>query len=487
MCSSSHFTSLSYATQQINPNIDLDNVLFFVHSLNDSRISSLSIFAATGEQVKNVERISETKYSAKVFNLKKNKKTVIKVSYMIEDTQSYVIDQIDLFDSANLSSDAKNLVDQAKINVLTGDYNTALEYLEKATALAKQEEKDLQKLQIKYTDLNKKLQNELININTSLSKINPNSANSTFIDKLVSRQEELERVSEESDQSNISEKIKILESVDDKWLEKELKSFKKDISKEYNDLKERFYNAGNSTTPQEFLEFEAALNRLETGDRLEYAIDAFEAINKVEKIIGLQEENKELQKQDLRSVFLMIKSNVDITLDHYSKELAAAKGTEYSSMFKETEKNVQNLLKTAETSIDSDSRVFDINIQNLNKSQIRMHAILDTLEKEANAKFSLIETAMSQTDLDDNTRKDLESKVSIMQNMLGAREYVNALRAGSAIIEELDSYEKPFDNTLVLAVTAFAVLGAAGFYVYKQKEETNSKKQMRKLEKNESM
>jgi hypothetical protein len=467
---------------KIHPNIDLDTVLVFIDSLNDSRVSSLNVGAATGEAVKNKGRVSESQYTATVKGLKKDRPTVLKISYLVEDTASFVNEQIGQLESANLSENSQELLEQARIQAEGGNYSMALEFLEKTRALQKDEEKQRAKLQKEYDGLNKKLIDELGEISTALSATN---ASAPLLDKLSARKDELQRLLNEAKDKDLSEKVDIIKKTDYKWLEKELNSFRKEAYKEYNDLKESFYLAGNSSTPSEFLEFESALNKLETGGRLEYAVQTLLALQRTKLVVESQENTFQSERQSMEAKLQKMKSEVEETLGRYTKEASSAKGTEYSSLFRESERNVDSMLKEAEKSLDSDPRVFNIKLDNLNKSRQRMQLTLSSLESESKARLSLVETLFSQSEMNEKDRRDIASKMSAMRSMLEAGEYVNALRAGSSIGKDIDSLEQKEDNSLLLlGITALAVLAIVAAYMIRQ-QKGEGKKQLRKLERTE--
>lgn len=465
---------------RILPKIDLDSIIVFIDSINDSRISSLNVVAATGEGIKEKKRVSESQYTAKASGLNKDRTTVLKISYNVEDTESLVAEQINQLEAANLSDGSRESLEQAKVQAEAGNYSKALEFLEKSRALSKEEEKQRTKLQQKYEKLNKKLVDELDEISAALSSTN---ISAPLMGKLSARKDELERVVDEAKDSNLGEKVGILEKTDFKWLEKELKSLKKDAYTEYNDLKERFYLAGNSSTPPQFLKFEAALNKLETGGRLEYAVQTLEALENARAVIESQEVAYQHNKESMRSTFERIKSEVGETLERYSEEAAAAKGTEYSSLFGESERKTRDMIKEAEKLLDEDPRLFQIKLTSLNKSRQRMQLTLNSLENESKARLFLVETLFDQSGMEEKKRKEIAAKIEIMHDMLAAGEYVNALRAGSAIAKDIDSYERPQDNSLlILGITALAVLAIVAAYIVRQ-QKGEEKKQLRKLEK----
>lgn len=465
---------------EITPKIDLDSALIFLESLNDSRISNLDVVAMTGQLITDKKRISETEYTAKVLSLEEGAVVVLKVSYTVENTQSLVLQQLAQLEAANLSSGAWQLLAMARQQADAGNYTKALELIEQSKALSKEESKEIAKLQKKYDELGRQVRDELDELTRVLSGTDASGA---FIDRLSARKAELERVLGESESANLSEKVHILEEVDYNWLTRELTSFKKDAYKEYNDLKERFFEAGNSSTPTEFLGFESALSQLQAGGRLEYAVEALEALDAVKTVVLAQENTRANEGASLRAAFNSLEAATREVLDRYLKEASSAKGTEYSSLFTESEKSVEKKISDTEAAIAGDGRIFWLRHTDLNKSRQRMLLTLGSLENESEAKLSMLGLLLERSFLDDAKRSAITQKLQIMRNMVAAGEYVNALRAGSAIAKELESSTAPDNSLLVLAVTAIAVLATIAVYIIKQQKESGKeRKKLRKLE-----
>jgi hypothetical protein len=160
------------------------------------------------------------------------------------------------------------------------------------------------------------------------------------------------------------------------------------------------------------------------------------------------------------------------TLDAYRKESAAAKGTEFSSLFTENDKTVDKIITDAQGYATADTKKFWLKIDELNKSDGRMQLILASLKKDAESKLSLVESVFAQKELDDPKRKEIGAKIDALRGLIAGNQFVNALRSASDLIKELDSI-KPKDSSgiIVLGLTAMAVLGGIGFYMLKQQKE----------------
>lgn len=465
---------------EITPHMDLDSVLVMVDSANGSRVSSLEVVAATGELVKDRRQVSQSEYAAKVMGLKNGRTAVLKVSYLVEDTGAYVRSQIALLETYQLSAESRRYLDEARSQLAAGNSTSALELLEKSRGASRDGNAENAKLEKKCDELSRKLAAELEELGAALSS----NAAGPFMARLSARKAELERVRAEAEGLGPAEKAAILGKVDYGWMEKELGALRKDSYKEYNLLKGRFFAAGNSTTPPEFLAFESALNRLETGGRLEYAVQAVQSLQAVRSLVEAQESAADAANELLRSEFGRLKAEVLEVQERYLREAGMAKGTEYAGFFTETSQTIARKIKEAEDSLRGDSRITEIKVAELNKTKVKMLGALGGLKSEAEAKLALVESIMARADIDAAKRADLESKLQVMKGMLAAGEYVNALRAGTAISKELESAAKKDGNgLLLLGITALAVLAVVAAYMIKQQDGRGCKKPLRKLQK----
>lgn len=455
---------------EISPHMDLDSALIFVDNANGSGTSGISTFtivAATGELVKDRSQVSPSQYSARVVGLRKDRPVVLHVSYIVDNTEAYVRSETDLLYARNLTNNSREALAQARIQLETGNYTGALELVEQAKGMERDAVVENAKLQKKYDELAGKLSGELDDLNAALAT----NATGPFMDKLSARQAEIELVLGGLPGLPLDQQVAALGKVDYGWMDAALGTLRKDSYKEYNALKERFFNAGNSSTPEQFLGFEAALNRLETGGRLQCGVDVVRALEGVRAVVAVQEAGAGAARETLRAEVAALKSEVLGIQDHYLREAGVAKGTEYAGFFTETSQTLAKKIKDAEDSVGGDSRVAEAKMADLNRTKEKLAGALDALESEAEARLALVKSLLAGANLDSAKRADLEAKAGVMEGMLNSGEYVNALRAGASISKEIDSAGKGSDNSLLLlGITALAILAVVAAYIIKQQE-----------------
>ncbi len=456
----------------VEPFMDIDSVPLVITSLNDSRIKSFDVVPPAANRISGERRLSDTRYALVLHDLKKGGNVSVRVSYIIEDTESFVKERIWFLGSANLSGPAKEAFDKAAAQAADGNYSKALELVEETVSLAEKAEKADEKERARCDSARSALLRELSEINSSLPEGLPSDP---FLQKMDSRKAELQRLRTESEAggANCSE---TLAGYDDSWLGKAIDAFRKSSYARYNDLKERLYKAGNVSTPAEFIAVEESLARLESGPRLEYAAGIVASMSNATAMVEAKEAGYNASKAAMKASFESAAASVESILQRYSSQASAAKGTDYSSLFNESAKSVEKLIKDAEAALAGDPRIFWSKLDELNRSSKRMEATLAGLDEEAESRISMLERLLSENQLDDQAKASISSKLSAIRRSAASGDYVNALRAASSLSKELDQKKPQDNNSVLIAVTAFAALGGALLYVMREKP-----KKMRKL------
>lgn len=469
-----------------NPYIDLDKVTFFVDP--GVKMTSLNVFTLSGEGVGKKKKITDNRYSFEVSDLTANSEAVIRVSYILENSSNYVSQELALFAGTNMSDKVREIVDDARAAFSIGDTSAALAKVNEAKAEMKKEATDRAKAERKVDKIREEIKAELDEINTALSKAG--GMNSSFYAKLQARADELGRRLNETSAKEPADALLALDEVDMNWRSKEVKAFRKDVFKKYNDLKERFAEAGNTSTPKEFLELESNLNKLEVSGRLEYVVELVKDLEDAEKLVVFQESAKAAARSGLRSTFEGIKDRIAQALEGYEREAKAAKGTEYSSMFKWTKSEVEKKVSEVGKIIgDGDPEFLDRKLKALDRTRQDLEGTLSLLKNQSEAKLGLVEKLYnsSKAGMEQADQERVEKRIGTMKSMLAAGEYVDSLRAGNKILEDIKVAKKDEGSLLLLGITALAILGVIAAYLFKQRGgiRKEEKKELKKLEKAE--
>lgn len=474
-------------TIRFRPGINLDSVLFFIETTGETESQDLQLYSSGGEEISEPEEVSERLYRSEIFGLEEERETSVFVNYIVYNVSDIIEDEMVLLESQqNISDDAQGYIDNAKDALAAEDYASALENIENAKKLIREEAKKNSKLTKKIEDRERKIRWELEELNKALDNAVNENMSESFVALLENRINELERVLEESEgEEDLEQRLILLEKVDMKWLEKTIKSFKKESLKTYSKLKERLVEAGDLTTPAEFLKLEEKLRTLEAGGRIEYALEVMRALSEAEKYVEEKEGNKQGMDDALESSFYLLKEETLDVLDFYLREASAAKGTDYSSYFKLSEKRVNEKINDVEKAIGKEEqRTVEGKLSALNKTKNDMNTLLGQLKSESELKLKLAKNIFqaNKEEMSEEKITSVENRIESIDEMVAAGNYVNALRATSTLIDEIEKDEEG-PNMLLLAVTALAILAAVVAYIIKQQREKGGKKELKTLKK----
>jgi len=472
---------------EIDPLIDLDETMIFIDA--GGKISSLNVFSLSGEGVGSKKKITEGRYSYLVSDLGAGEQATIRVSYILENASSYIETKLATFSESNLSSPVDALVNAAETAYEAGNTSEALSKLKEADAKLKSEQNERSKTMKKISSITDEIDDELDEISAALE--DAAGSNSSFCAKLKARSDELGRRLDESSSKDPEDALLELEKVDLNWRSKEVTGLRKELFKEYNDLKERFAEAGNATTPPEFIAVENSLNQLEVSGRLEYAIDLLGAMDGAKKVVERAEDAADARMAAQKSMFDSLKDSIGSDLIDYAAEIKAAKGTEFAGLFRWTEKEVKDKISEAEKALASaEGEDLDRKLRALNGTGTDIAGVLSLLENQSKSKMELIEDLYqsSKGSMDESGRNTIEAGISSMKRLTSGGQYVDSLKAGNKILEDIKQAKSSGDNTLLLlGVSALAVLGVAGAYIFKQKdllkkEEKTERKRLKKAD-----
>ncbi len=469
------------------PMVDLDSTIFFVETTEGVYTADIQLYSSGGQKISKLKEVTERTFGAEVYNLKAGQETDVFVSYIVYNVSDILEEEIALIENQyNLSDDVLDYIDDAKNALANAEYPNALEDIENAKKLIKEETKKKDKLTKKIEEKERKLSWELEELNEALYDAVSENMGESFVALLENRIDELGRIIEESEgEEDLEQRLLLLENVDMKWLEKTIKNFKKESLKTYADLKERLAESGDLSTPPKFLELEEKLRKLEAGGRIEYTLEVMRAVSAAEGYVLGKENEKEESDDALAARFEELKEETFDVLNSYLIESSAAKGTEYSSYFKITEKRVNEKVDDAEKALKKGKlQTAESKLSALNKTKEEMYNLLEQLKSESELKLKLAKNIYlaNKEEMVEEKQDKIEDKTDTIEIMIAAGNYVNALRATSALIEEIESRDGG-PNMILLSVTAIAILAAVVAYIIKQQREKPGKKELKTLKK----
>ncbi|MBI5227411.1 hypothetical protein HY988_02370 [Candidatus Micrarchaeota archaeon] len=462
----------------ITPRIDLDYVDIFADVENGSSVSDFHLTSLTWEAIKNEKKVTDSKYSARVFGLTKDHATIIRVSYKIKNTPAFVQNEIDQLKAANPQPDPLSHITAAQTALDTGNAQEALREVEIARTLMQNEGKKNAALENKYSALRSYVVGEIGSLDGALSSANTSG---TIIDQFSARKSVLEKTLSSLEVLSLEEKVNTLSKIDQNWVSKQITAFKKDGHKEYVDLSETYYLL-DKVIPKEFSEFDSDYNRLDASNDPKDAVALQVALNSVRAFVAAQKVLHGDDPATKKTALNQLTSDANSISAAYSAQLSRAKGTPFESMFVVNPKTVDTQINDANAALSKDSNIFWAKMSVLNKSARQMADTLAVLKKESETKLVLFEKMIAEGNFDEQKKAALGAKLTEMKSLVSAGDYVNALRSASLISDELAPNQKKDNNMLLLGLAGIAVLAAAGVYLYQQqKEKKEEGKTFRKL------
>ena len=438
---------------------DLSTLPITITNQNESEISSFAI-VAYGATIKSKTPTSDADILVTLSNIEKDKQIILHVSYLINDPKTYIEDQLsELGDVDN--EDIQDIIQSAQEQSDLGNYAEALELATEAQKLSSDYQKNQTKFETNYATLSGKANKEITEIDAILSTLD---SNNSLFEKLKTRKTELETIL--TGNSSLADKVARLSGFDFNWLSKESTSFKKDSYSQLNDLKERLYLTGDSSTPSEFIDLESAINQLESTGQLKYLANISNALDAARFLVEQKELASSKIRDDLLRSFTTTKTEILALIDWYSTQYSAAKGTAYSDFFTESSSKLTQLLQDAEKLITKNDSQFVSKLAEINNSRARMENIIDSLREEAETKILTIGNLLTGEQIDASKKEAMLDKFETMKSLLANQDYVNVLGLGNDILASLE--EPTQDSNLpLLAITALAILSVS-VYIFTQ-------------------
>jgi hypothetical protein len=443
---------------------------------------NLNIFTLSGETIGTPKKITEGRYSFEVSGLTKGKEAAIRVSYVLENSSGYIRRELAAINVTKYSQTVKGLVSLSQAALDADDTSTALAKLNEAKAEMKKEDTEIARVEKALTKIKGELKAELDEINKAIvqakasgSNGNIGPINASFLSKLTIRASEIDSKLKESESGKLpADALRDLEALDPKWLDNQVKSIRKGAFDSYNLLRTRLANTGNSLTPNEFIEVELGMDKLEASGNLENAVSLLGSIAKAETVVKNQEDIATAAKASLKNDFSAIRDSVRSDIQIYAQESAAAKGSDLSPLFKWTEKTVEAKINDAEKAIaSSDLQSAQDKVGLLNRTAQDISLTLDTLKNQSDNRVDLVKKLFDSTkDRMDSADADvLKAKIAKLDGLVSSRQYVNAIKTGDALLTDIGKAKKEDSNImLLLGVSAIAILAVLGIYMMKQKE-----------------
>ncbi|HLD59872.1 MAG TPA: hypothetical protein VI912_02690, partial [Candidatus Bilamarchaeaceae archaeon] len=123
--------SVLYYDILIHPNIDIDSTTVYVPTDPSEKIKSMKVSSITGEKVKEKKDLGNGIYSVVLEGLIKGREAILRVQLDIDNSSSYVSDQLSLLQNQELDTDLLTQLNNAENNYNNGNIDLSLKEIQK--------------------------------------------------------------------------------------------------------------------------------------------------------------------------------------------------------------------------------------------------------------------------------------------------------------------------------------------------------------------
>lgn len=467
----------------VTPDMDLDSVPVVADVGDTEQLTDVDISCV--EYACDVEGTK-----VEIFNLKEGSPATVQVSYTVSDLENYVKTELDRF------SDVKEpelvvLYESAESMYSLGNYKVALTKMEELKKKSSEIDKDKSKLMRKYSEMVREIENEVTDLNTALGKADElEASNSSMIDLFSSRRTELSgilelagNISSGSTAEELQAAVDTLDSVDNNWLKKQVKSYLKDATRELEDYREEFVEFENQTADELLETLEHDLNVLAATEKAESAVVVIADLEAIDEMLDGMEEELRVETEALGIDFEALKEEVETVLSDYSRESKSAKGTSIKDIFTVSESSVNRLISDIEKSIgEKTNEYIEDKMDDLEKKKKSMEDILEEAETQAEGRLKTIKSVFSskQDSIPEDDRSFISGEITEMEQMIAAGNYAEAITKGDVIIERINKSQKDDSNFLVLLLASILVLAMVIIYMIRQQKPKKPKIKLQK-------
>jgi len=470
-------TQLTYKISVL-PAIDIDTLPLTI-DIEYGNVSGISISGASFANEECYTGYCEIELS----NLKEDEEIVLSVSYMIINTDesdtavpeipesAYCIDGIDK-QCEPLPAGINQTIAMINSANEAGDYATAIELREELKDEISAWQAEQQSIADDYQRLLSMLEDEKAEIDSALKSAG--TATNSLIENLKTREAELESaLSSAESATTIKGALSSLESVDSEWKEKTVSGYEKGSWEEYNSLKKRLFDAGITIMPDEFYDVETKMNSFSATGSLDDAVKLSLSLESAGNIVAGAEADVAEESEDLRVVFLDIKEDITSILDSYNEQQAEAEGTQWETLFTVDSSDISSSLEEIESMFGKeDNRLINKKIELVEKKKDKITKILDQLRDESERMLQAVRGSFEakKLSLPGDIVKTVEVGLESMAGYITGGKYVNALKAGVAMLVDLGGYQTDEGggiNPVLIVLAVIAILAAVGVYYYK--------------------
>ncbi len=425
--------SVLYYDLVLSPNVDMDSATIYISRDPNEKIKSMKVSSITGEKVKEKKDLGNGIYSVVLENLVNGREAILRVQLEIDNSSSYISDQLSLLQNQELDADLLTQLNNAEHRYNNGDIDSSLKEIQKIKN--ELEKRKLDEISYKR-ELNKTIEDAVVKISL-YEKIIQDAKNQNIsdpsIDFILEKKLELETII-----TNGS--LEQLKSFDYSWEKREISQIKKQSLDEYNKLK-KLYLILHSEEDHLFSIFEDVYNRLAISNDLSDLISLLSALQELRIFVNQESKLFNDGQSQLERELTNLKEATKNIFYLYKKESEEAKGTQFESLFVVGVNEIEGLLKSKSLNIDT--------LHELNKSSEQMKEVLDILKSKAKRNTLDIQNLAGDKFSDD---------IFKMNQYYENGDFIKSLKQADLLLSKL-SKDKPDDTSLlILSITAILII-----------------------------
>ncbi|MDD5336956.1 MAG: hypothetical protein PHS02_00545 [Candidatus ainarchaeum sp.] len=466
----------------LKPKLDMDQAVLYVSLPDGSSVRELDVISLSGERL--VHEARGGGVGITIYGLKKGKEAKYEISYYIDNSSSYLRQEIEALKGENLSAKTMGFIYEAEALLDSGDVAGAAVKIKQAYGQMDLERAEQSKLQKEYDAYFASFSAEI----RGLDQVVDGRTGTEFKDQLVSRQKYLKELNATLEGESLDGKVATLRGYDVGWIQDNLKAYKKNASTTMNRMKAAYLGIGEDEQHlnAEFADLQEAYNKLDASGSLDDAYELDIVMAETRKNLAGFFGNRSAANQAMLEECASAYGNLYNLSKAYLREYDAAKGSRFESMFPTTGDELKAFMKQVDGELKKGNwSAAKKDCQRISVAQEQVAGLIEQLDKKAEDNYDAAKALgeSNRGQLSEKNAKSVDGLLSKTEDSIYNGERVMALKNADAAMKELSSASEAGNYDIVLWGAMVLVLATAVVYYFKGKPREKAHKTYRKLEK----
>ncbi|MBU0586706.1 hypothetical protein KJ780_04275 [Candidatus Micrarchaeota archaeon] len=454
---------------EITPEMDMENIDLFLGIPESDYIKSKQVISLTGDKLSVVENVNG--FSVQVGQIEVGRKNKLQVSYEVDNSSAYVESELNDLRTLNLSEQADIILQQAIGAMERNETNLAISKIQDIYTQINKDEKDNAKLLSEYLKIKEIVEVESMQITNS----NYQELEGNFIDRLAARSEYLEELLDEVADVDLKGKVQLLSEYDKKWLQNELKNYKKNISSEINTLSKEYYGMN-----QYDRELELKLDATKTAyNEFSASMSLDDGLILYEKFCGVKMELNRMETDLIKQIDWIgekldkEREEIEDLLEIYSENFNTAKNTRFENEFLLDPKDIEKDIKEINSVLSKKDykKIEVVYYKNLENKE-EMNNSLSWLEATSKRNTNYVKDALElfKGKISEMAWDEMGSEVTEIEMAISKKEFVKALKNGDELLKNIAEFDESDDYGALLIVSLIFIISLILVYYYRKKD-----------------